>query len=162
MHIEWSFKLILTKFAKNYSLRFKNVFINKTPLYIAYKKNNQEINSLLLNDERIRFGDGVLYDCFFLKQVEIPSFITEIGENAFFGCKSLKSIQIPSSVTKIGDFAFKGCESLTQIFIPSSVISIGSNVFENCHLLKEISIPFSLSVGNLGIDEKALKKRAES
>ena len=69
-----------------------------------------------------------------LKQINIPSSVTNIGENAFYNCISLTQIEIPSSVssvyriTNIDHRVFSYCTSLTQIQIPYSVTYIGNNV----------------------------------
>ena len=78
------------------------------------------------------------YFCLSLKQIVIPSSVTEIGDNAFYYCSALTQVifEIPSSLTSIGNYAFAGCSSLTQIEIPSSVTSIGKNIFDKCTSLK--------------------------
>ena len=82
-------------------------------------------------------------DCTTLKQVTIPTTLTQIGDYSFSGCTSLTQISIPSSVTKIGDYSFSGCTSLTQISIPSSVAQIGERCFDGCSKMSRLAIdPF--------------------
>ena len=80
------------------------------------------------------------YQCSSLKQISIPSSVTQIGYSAFSECSSLEQILIPNSVTKISNLAFCGCSSLKQITIPSSVTEIGSSAFKNCISLIQVSI----------------------
>ena len=138
---------------------FSLIFFYKTPIQLACELENEEIFKLIINDKRVLFGDGVFLNCISLKQIHIPSFITEIGKEAFSGCSSLVQIEIPNSVRKIGDFAFAKCCSLIKITVPSSVIEIGEKVFDGCTSLKEITIPCILkSFDQTGINEKALIK----
>lgn len=73
-----------------------------------------------------------------LKDITIPSDITEIKNCAFYGCPSLTSVTIGNSVTTIGDHAFYGCDDLTSITIPNSITSIGYGAFQNCSSLPVI------------------------
>ncbi len=84
---------------------------------------------------------GTFYNCESLKNIKIPSGVTEIGPHAFSNCKNLKNIKIPSSVTAIGYEAFYNCKSLESIEIPVGVTAIRRAVFYNCKSLKNIKIP---------------------
>ena len=67
--------------------------------------------------ETINLGDerSSLKGCTNLKNITIPSTVTEIGEYSFAGT-SLTSVFIPASVTDIGEYAFGNCTSLTDIY----------------------------------------------
>ncbi|KAK8864991.1 hypothetical protein M9Y10_010519 [Tritrichomonas musculus] len=86
-----------------------------------------------------------LENCSKLKNLIIPSSITEIGEFALSGYSSLTQITIPSSVTTIKRFSFGSCSSLTQIFISPSVNEIGELAFTDCTSLTQIVIPPSVT-----------------
>ena len=88
--------------------------------------------------------DGYKY----LKSVQLPKTITDIGASSFAGCDSLTSISLPSAVTKIGNGAFYGCESLTSIIIPNGVTSIEDNTFHDCYNLRSVTLPKRLT--NIG------------
>ncbi|KAK8841752.1 hypothetical protein M9Y10_026699 [Tritrichomonas musculus] len=128
-----------------------------------------DVTQVLLNHEVI--DTSFFTGCKKLKQIMIPSFVTEIkpssfqdcsslekvifedsqtlksiGEHAFSGCSELTELTIPESVTNIADSAFSGCSSLTQMVIPSSVESIGWNTFKECHLLAYVSLPSSITM----------------
>lgn len=64
-----------------------------------------------------------------ITEVDIPSFVDEIGNGAFQDCSDLTSISIPNSVTRIGRYAFAGCKSLRNITIPTSVTAIDTCAF---------------------------------
>ncbi len=67
-----------------------------------------------------------------VKDLTIPSEITEIKAYAFSGCSGLTgTLIIPENVTSIGSDAFYECSGLTgTLIIPDSVTSIGGGVFD--------------------------------
>ena len=74
----------------------------------------------------------------FVKHINLPEDMAEIGTYAFYDCESLTSIKIPDSVTSIGDYAFSSCSSLTSVIIGDGVTSIGKNAFSSCTSLEHI------------------------
>ena len=80
-----------------------------------------------------------------VKDLVIPSDITEIKTMTFRGCSSLTSVTITDSVTTIGGWAFKDCSSLTSITIPDSVTTIGYGAFYWCDSLTSVIIPDSVT-----------------
>ena len=90
-------------------------------------------------------GECAFCNCDSLKNIKLPSSVTEIGDWAFKGCSSLTSVDIPSSVKRIGESVFSGCSSLTSVDIPSSVTSIGDRAFGNCSSLTSVDIPSSVT-----------------
>ena len=76
-----------------------------------------------------------------IKNVTIPSTVTEICEDAFSYCSKLESITFSgSAVTKIGHSAFSYCTSLQAISIPGSVTFIDDFAFQECTSLAEVTI----------------------
>ena len=73
-----------------------------------------------------------------VKELVIPSDITEIKSCAFYKCSSLTSVTIPDSVTTIGEDAFRYCSSLTSVTIPDSVTTIGAWAFSRCEGLTSV------------------------
>ena len=49
--------------------------------------------------------------CHWIQKVHIHSGIKNIGSRAFYGFTGVKEIKIPSSVTEIGERAFDSCNS---------------------------------------------------
>ena len=78
--------------------------------------------------------------CIALTSITIPSSVKAIGFSAFSGCKGLTSITIPNSVTAIEERVFADCTNLTSITIPSSVIAIGDSAFSGCIGLTRIDV----------------------
>ena len=83
---------------------------------------------------------------YYIRAVELPEGLYNIGDYAFHDCSLVTSISIPNSVTTIGDDAFGGCCGLTSISIPNSVKSIMYGAFQNCSGLTSISIPNSVTL----------------
>ena len=71
-----------------------------------------------------------------LKEIVLPSTLTEIGSGAFYKCSSLKNVVLPESVTTIGSSAFEDCTSLESITIPDSLKTVGYEAFNGCNALK--------------------------
>ena len=73
-------------------------------------------------------GEGMFSDCYMMREVEIPNFITSIGNDAFkWGGSmydhSLRSVTIPNSVQSIGEGAFYMCWELKRKGIHSQIMN---------------------------------------
>lgn len=89
--------------------------------------------------------DNAFFRCSSLKQISLPSGITEIGHHAFFECSSLESIVIPSSVIKIGMGAFSGCSSISAVSLSENLEILPDSCFRSCTSLTEIIIPDNIT-----------------
>jgi len=90
---------------------------------------------------------GTYYGCQYIKQLEIPDYITGIGESAFTGCDEITTLVFPGTPIALGTNAFSGCDMLTTIDL-KGVTSIGDGCFMSCPILEEIEIPDSVvSIG---------------
>lgn len=110
-------------------------------------------------------GYGAFYHCDQLKEIEIPSTVTDIEPEAFsytaymnafqkgdasdpylivgdgilIGYRGdASTIQIPSSVKKIAGGTFRNHAELTRVSIPSTVTEIGEGAFSGCTSLSQI------------------------
>ena len=63
------------------------------------------------------------------------------------GEKEVKQLIVPSGVTEIKNYAFSGCSDLTSVVIPNCVTSIGEEAFYDCtgltSVVSEITVPFT-------------------
>lgn len=93
---------------------------NYTTLVIPDRCTKIEIDTSILSGDTDRTMRGYTNN---IKEIELPSTITEIGSKAFgeYHFSSLKKINIPSSVTSIGENVFYCCGSLTTINYDGSV-----------------------------------------
>lgn len=83
--------------------------------------------------------DVILFAIRSLTEVEIPSFIKQIGKSAFQECEKLTKVTFndDSELQIIDEFSFAD-SSLESITIPSHVKKIGQNCFRNCFKLKKL------------------------
>ena len=96
--------------------------------------------------------------CRSLRELVIPSSVTNIGYNSFYGCSSLKlsfsnlkfELFDNSIIIDIEKKKVLTClNNNSNVKIPSSVTSIGTGAFYGCYFLHKIVIPFSVtSIGN--------------
>ena len=68
-------------------------------------------------------------ECSSLKEIVLPSTLTEIGYGAFTYCSALENVVLPDSLVKLGSGAFRDCASLKSVTIPASVKSISADIF---------------------------------
>ncbi len=114
-----------------------------------------EVKNLTIPSEITEIKDYAFCDCDGLESVTIGSGVTSIGEGAFCDCYELTGeLKIPDSVTLIGDSAFSGCSGLSgELKIPDSVTLIGGYAFDGCRRLTSIEIPDSVtSIGKGAFD----------
>ncbi|MGN1052519.1 MAG: leucine-rich repeat domain-containing protein, partial [Candidatus Scatosoma sp.] len=75
-----------------------------------------------------------------ITKVEFAGAVTNFafGNKVFDGCTGLKEVQLPSGITEVGDSLFANCTSLTKVFIPNTVSLIGNMAFYKCTMLREV------------------------
>lgn len=91
---------------------------------------------IIRNETEIK--ECAFYGMTMLKEVVLPSALTNIANHAFFGCASLLKMDIPNTVTEIGDYAFSGATSLYKVNYDienSELTTIGAHAFDGCALL---------------------------
>ena len=94
--------------------------------------------------ESVRYiGKGAFQNCESLREVELPSGLTEISED-LFNHSGLVSITIPENVTSIGAGAFEGCVRLAYIDFSDNVTEIGDRAFMGCLAWNVWSLPEKL------------------
>lgn len=89
-------------------------------------------------------GEGCFRECSALKEISLPKGLTILPKGAFVWCKGLKKVKMPSGLADIGAHAFAYCTALEDVNIPSSVKHIGNNAFSNCETLWRVYIPSSV------------------
>ena len=104
----------------------------------------QQIVSVTILPGSERLMDRIFAGCKALKNVDIPTSVTEIGESAFENCTTLTSVGIPSGVTVLGKGAFRGCASLAEITLPNGLAVLEDEVFSGCSHLTAITVPESV------------------
>lgn len=121
------------------------------------------LTSIALPEELEFLGlDGPFRDCEHLREIILPSHLTEIAALTFHGTAWLQErtedfvimngvllkyrgqdteVIIPEGVVAIGESAFYQCAEITDIQIPDSVQSIAGKSFWGCRSLKRIVVP---------------------
>ncbi len=95
-------------------------------------------------------GDHAFADQTRLREIGLPSGLTNIGSYAFENCANLVTVEIPAGVTRIGEYAFSGDVRLSTIaFIGNSKLTAIENfAFESCGRLEKFELPASLESVN--------------
>ena len=115
---------------------------------IPWKKNRQEIKTVMIENRVTNIGDFAFYGCDSLSSMTIGNSVTSIGDYAFYECKELTNLTIPDSVTNIGSSVFYSCSGLQSVIIGNNVTNIGGGAFVLCSELTSIIIPNSVT--NIG------------
>lgn len=105
------------------------------------------ITSITIGKNVTTIGNAAFSNCKKLVEVIFEEGGTEalvIGTNAFQGCSVLKNLTLPTRLTQIGDAAFASCSVLTEIVIPEGVKIIGADAFKWCSGLERITFPSTL------------------
>lgn len=65
----------------------------------------------------------------YVKKIELPDYLINIGESAFEGCTALKSISIPYGCI-VSEYAFYGCSDLSNIYFDDESVLTMPTSFE--------------------------------
>lgn len=82
-----------------------------------------------LDDRVVQIASCAFSGCSELKEIILPSGVTNIGEQVFINCESLENVTLSDQLLYIGTEAFCGCISLKELIIPASVRYIDDNAF---------------------------------
>ncbi len=80
----------------------------------------------------------------YIKEIDLPSTLTEIGAQAFDNCDYLTSITLPNNIDTLNAQLFYNCDNLSTIVLPTSLKTIKERVFQNLPKLQSITIPASV------------------
>ena len=69
-------------------------------------------------------GTWTFYDCYTVKQIEIPEGVVKISHKAFMRCNNLETINLPEGLKEIG-YGFIARTAVRSLRIPKTVNSIG-------------------------------------
>lgn len=79
-----------------------------------------------------------------LKNLKIPSSVTDIGSETFEYCHKLKTVEFKANIDIINERMFSCCEKLKSIEIPNTVIEISNDAFSGCKNLTSVKLPNNL------------------
>ena len=104
----------------------------------------ENIEHVYIADGVTTIGDYIFYECEHMKDIRIPTSITNIGEGAFGGCHNLETpIAIPEGQKVLERDMFSECYKLPQVIIPEGVERIYLGVFWKCGM-QSLHIPASV------------------
>lgn len=122
---------------------------------------NAELEKIILSENMTEVAAGA-FGCSDAKnymtkltELTIPEGITKIGANAFAG-NNIKDIVIPSTVTEIGNYAFSTKEYLTDectLTLSEGLKTIGQRAFRN-KVINEVKLPSTVT----GLRDKTFEK----
>ncbi len=76
--------------------------------------------------------------------------VSSIGMGAFAGQTRLREVNLPSGLTNIGEQAFYGCTNLIGMQIPDGVSTIGGSAFADCPRLRSVSFGADSALQTIG------------
>ncbi|MBP5513533.1 MAG: leucine-rich repeat domain-containing protein [Bacteroidaceae bacterium] len=91
--------------------------------------------------------ENAFYYCRLLHKVKFAK-VKYIGQSAFYDCWNLKQVNIPKGIDRIDSYAFYGCKSLSEVVIPSSVRQMNFNSFYGTPYQE--NMPFENGIKYLG------------
>lgn len=123
--------------------------MGSTLMFRAWMRENRQdvgafeestIRDVVIPSSVTEMGEGVFLNC---KQLTSVTFqagfkLTSIPNSTFRNCGSLAGIEIPSSVTFIDMYAFNG-SGIKSIMIPQNVAEMGAVAFGECPNLTEVT-----------------------
>lgn len=101
------------------------------------------IKNLLIPSELTQLGDYAFSGCKKLYDVEMEPLkaTCHFGNYVFANCDALQHVTLSEKVENIGDYQFNQCGLLESIRIPSTCKTIGSYAFYECFSIHQITIP---------------------
>lgn len=103
------------------------------------------IPEMLAEKEVKAIADNAFNDMGWVRSIEIPNTVVEIGDSAFYSSLSATKISLSDNLYKIGTYAFFGCISVENIRLPLGLRIIGGFAFADCKKLEGIAIPSGVS-----------------
>lgn len=139
-------------------MNFNKMKIDENGTLIHYFLDEDEDSIKIPNNVK-KIGSNFLCsysDC--VKEIFIPSSVTEIESSAFYNCKNLECIEFENndSIATIGEAAFYGCEMLSTIVLSKQLKTISKLTFRGCSALKDLQIPESVEKIELGAFENCI------
>ena len=120
-----------------------------------------KVKNIIISKGIESMGMYSIFFCTSLKEITIPSTLTNLNENidGHYGggivvfCNSMETVKISDGAAKICDALFNGGSSIKNVIIPDTVTKIGEYAFPSCTSLQNIKLPDSLEY----IGESAFK-----
>ncbi len=99
------------------------------------------LTEVVLPDGMTTIPSYAFYNAKYIKTIQLPETLVDLGASAFAGCNALENITLPASVTDLPEYAFSNCSVLAQLTLPDDLKSIGRSAFNNCYALETLVLP---------------------
>lgn len=120
------------EFNNNYSSVFNG---SRTKFYV----NNTQVRNVTIPTDITELKAYTFYDAATITSVTIPSTVTSIRGIGTFQLSGLRNVTVPSSVTSwTGFYTFANCTSLTKATLNNSG-AVSSSAFKNCSNLTSVT-----------------------
>lgn len=113
--------------------------------YLLFIKASTKVSNFKIHNDTIKIEAGAFWNDSILETIDLPAGLLDIGVEAFGLCINLKEILLPSYITEIKDSTFIGCTNL-EIVDLNNVQKIDRYAFSECNSLTEINIPDSVEI----------------
>ncbi len=142
----------LTKLNDSVFENCKSLVVTTVPSHITYIGNYAFAGCTAITEFTIpesygnnNYGNGILKGTS-IKEIVIPSNITEVRSNTFQDCKLLEKVVLHENISTISGSVFQGCSALTDINLADTKIkTLGGSAFHSCTSLVAIQLPTTLT-----------------
>lgn len=119
-----------------------------------------------LSAEKIVVGEGIqtigtyaFWGMNNVKEVVLPSTLTEIRDFSFAFCGNLTAVDLKKlgNLRSVGKGAFEGCGALESVYLPEQTTAIGESAFAYCSGLKSVFITASPAENTVLIQNNTFK-----
>jgi len=118
--------------------------VHSRPLNIRHSPNaiGERAKRLRANKVVLRSTNDIAHIFFrsSIRQIKIPSKVTELHHGAFGECGFLSCVEFNEGLKKMGDNCFHKCTSMKSIDIPESVRFMDAGVLNECDSLVSVNI----------------------
>ena len=116
----------------------------------AFRDCNELAESYRLGEEITVLPDYAFYCCKKLKEIRLPSTMTEIRKYSLYYCSGLTELKLPKHLKILGDSACGLQLKIEEVDIPDSVETLGKNVFlqDTVLIVGEGTAAYQYCVGN--------------
>ncbi len=112
-----------------------------------------KLQTVLLPEKALTLGEGVFFGCTGLKEITLPSELSELPAYVFTADKSLTNQNfLPEGITSVGNYAMKDMTGVKSVSIPQSLEYIGDGAMEGMTGLESVDVKAMTSVPELGRD----------
>ena len=95
-------------------------------------------SAITLNPALTVMGDGVFYDCSYVKEAQLPA-LSKLGAYTFMNATNLVSASFDENATATGEYTF-ALTGLKSIALTDGQIQIGEGMFYGCRDLQSVTI----------------------